>query len=151
MNQTVTPSNNSQLLKQAIVSLSDTCIRASRSGSVAYSEPGIALLMPGAEPVLGNPAQSALRQQPTRINSRYWSDLNTDALQINNVSVRHNADLAWHQLSQIKSKLDTDPAPLSICVPSNLNQQQLQLLTGICQSLELQVSSLISVIRFWMV
>lgn len=131
-------------MTQTVVSISDICIKACQSGNARYSEPGIALLMPGEKPLLGQQAQNALRQQPTRINSRFWSDLNTDAIQINNTPIRHNADLAWNQLSQIKANLGTGSDAISICVPSNLNQSQLQLLTGICQSLELQVSSLIN-------
>lgn len=124
-----------------IIDLSDTCIRVYSSGQELYAEPGIALLAAGKDAIIGQAAQEALRQQPTRINSRYWSELSTDPLQMNDTSIRHNADLAWNQLSQIKPNLSES---VSFCVPSSLNQQQMQLLTGICQSLEIKVSSLVN-------
>ena len=129
-------------MNQAVLTLSDICIQATEAGTELYAEPGIALLMAGEQPVLGTAAQQAIRQQPTRIASRYWSDLSTDSIQLNNSNIRHNADLVWHQLSQIKSTLGSNK--VSLCVPSNLSQPQLELLTGICQSLELHIHSLVN-------
>ena len=130
-----------------IVEVSDIGLRASHAGAEFYNEPGIALLAVDRDrPILGHPAQRSLRQQPTRIHSRYWSELGTDALQINNTNIRHSADLVWHQISQIKSRFEDiyGSKEVCFCTPANMNRQQMQLLTGICQSLDFQVRSIVN-------
>ncbi len=126
----------------SLIEVSDLCIRAHYRGRIVYAEPGIALLPPGEEPAIGEIAQKTFRLQPTRIHSRFWADMSTNALQIRDTEVRHSADLVWHQLSALKQ--DLGPEPVALCVPSNLHEEQLQLLAGICNSLELKLTCMIN-------
>lgn len=129
--------------RYSIIEVSDTCIRAFENGSQVYAEPGIALLPANATPVLGYAAQKLIRQQPTRIHSRFWSDLSTSPLSITQTSMRHGADLIWHQLAQIKEGLSNQE--VIFCLPSHLGNEQMQLLAGICESLELKANFFLNI------
>ncbi len=116
--------------------MSDICIRAYEDGKQVYAEPGIALLPPNSAPVLGYAAQKVVRQQPTRIHSRFWADLSTSPLSITQTRMRHGADLIWHQLNQIRECLSSEE--VIFCLSSHLGNAQMQLLAGICESLEMK-------------
>ena len=129
--------------RYSIIEVSDTCIRAFEDGNQVYAEPGIALLPANATPVIGYAAQKVIRQQPTRIHSRFWSDLSTSPLSITQTSMRHGADLIWHQLAQIKECLSRQE--VIFCLPSHLGNEQMQLLAGICESLELKANYFLNI------
>lgn len=124
--------------RYSIIEVSDICIRAYEDGRQVYAEPGVALLPPNASPVLGQQAQQVIRQQPTRIHSRFWSDLSTTPLSITQTGVRHGADLAWYQLARIKESITNNE--VVFCLSSHLSNAQMQLLAGICESLELKAN-----------
>ncbi|MEQ9208266.1 MAG: hypothetical protein RLN96_00270 [Pseudomonadales bacterium] len=129
--------------RYSIIEVSDICIRAYEDGRQVYAEPGVALLPPNSPPVLGQQAQKVIRQQPTRIHSRFWSDLSTTPLSITQTSMRHGADLIWYQLAQIKESITTDE--VVFCLSSHLNNTQMQLLAGICASLELKANYFLNI------
>jgi hypothetical protein len=129
--------------RYSIIEVSDICIRAFEDGSQVYAEPGIALLPANATPVLGYAAQKVIQQQPTRIHSRFWSDLSTSPISITQTSMRHGADLIWHQLAQIKDCLSSKE--VIFCLPSHLGNEQMQLLAGICDSLELKANYFLNI------
>ncbi|MBC6428331.1 MAG: hypothetical protein GDA55_03760 [Cellvibrionales bacterium] len=125
-----------------LVELCDLCIRATRGGETVYAEPGMALLLAGQPPVLGSAALQALRQQPGRVHSRFWQELDTRPIPIKKAGVRHSADLVWHQLADIKAA--AGGAPFVFCVPSHLSHEQLELLAGICRSLDIEVQAILN-------
>jgi|GEM_PF-5290170 len=129
--------------RYSIIEVSDICIRAYEDGRQVYGEPGVALLPTNSAPVLGHQAQKVIRQQPTRIYSRFWSDLSTTPLSVTQTSMRHGADLIWHQLAQIKESISTDE--VVFCLSSHLGDSQMQLLAGICASLELKANYFLNI------
>lgn len=129
--------------RYSIIEVSDICIRAYEGGRQVYAEPGVALLPPNSPPILGQEAQKLIRQQPTRIHSRFWSDLSTTPLSITQTSMRHGADLIWYQLAQIKESITNDE--VVFCLSSHLSNAQMQLLAGICTSLELKANYFLNI------
>lgn len=95
---------------------------------------GYAYLPEKGEPVLGRDAITFAKIHPTRINNRYWTDLNTDATAPAHDKIRHNADLAWYSLKALCG--ETADTQAVFLVPSSYRQDELNLLAGICKSLE---------------
>ena len=128
--------------EQFIVDVLDLSVRAGLGTEIKYAEPAYALLDNSGTPQLGNPAQASARSQPSRIQNRYFAELTTEPLAVKNSGIRHHADLVWHQLSQIKNLANGND--WVICLPSDFSQEQMALLSGICQSLGLEVEALIN-------
>ena len=100
-------------------------------GNSALQSPGYALLS-GKQYQFGGEARAAARLQPRNINTRYWWQLNTEALQPALGTARHTADLAHAHLLDIHARGDAPPE-LLLAVSGSMQRDQLALLLGIIQ------------------
>lgn len=123
-----------------VVDINDICLVAEGGDSTIFS-PGYVLLQRGQDPVVGEHALRQSRLLPAATANRFWRDLSLNPVGISHPQVRHQADLAWHQLKQINSEVPLDQA-LFLC-PSHYGEQQLSLLSGILKAQGISSSALI--------
>ena len=97
----------------------------------APAEPG---LRPagGQQYRFGNEARAAARLQPRDINTRYWWQLSTEALQPALGPARHTGDLVHAHLQDMHREA-RQPAELMLAVSGSMQREQLALLLGIVQ------------------
>jgi hypothetical protein len=119
-------------MASSVIELNDSEIRVAREGEIILRTPGYAVLQPDAI-ILGENAERSAHLNPRQTHSRYWSNLNQDALSVHSSQARHNADLAWRQLLAIHEQADR-PDEVIFTVPGSYSREQLSLLLGIVQS-----------------
>lgn len=100
-------------------------------GSAHLQSPGYALLV-DKQYRFGNPARAAARLQPRDINTRYWWQLSTEALQPALGPARHTGDLVHAQLQELHRE-GGQPQEVLLAVPGTMERGQLALLLGIVQ------------------
>jgi hypothetical protein len=93
--------------------------------------PGYALLQ-GKEYLFGAPARAAAKLQPRAINTRYWWQLSTEALQPALGPARHTGDLVHAHLRQLHQEAK-QPEEVLLAVSGSMQHEQLALLLGIVQ------------------
>src|SRR6187551_768508 len=93
--------------------------------------PGYALLQ-GKAYQFGAPARAAARLQPRNINTRYWWQLSTEALQPAFGPARHTGDLVHAHLQQLHQEANR-PDEILFAVSGSMQREQLALLLGIVQ------------------
>ena len=93
--------------------------------------PGYALLE-GKQYRFGNSARAAARLHPRQINTRFWWQLNTQALQPALGPARHTGDLVHAHLLDIHQQ-GGKPEEILLSVSSSLQRDQLALVLGIIQ------------------
>jgi hypothetical protein len=93
--------------------------------------PGYALLE-GERYSFGNTARAAARLHPRQINTRFWWQLNTQALQPALGPARHTGDLVHAHLLDIHQQ-GGKPEEILLSVSSSLHRDQLALVLGIIQ------------------
>jgi len=111
-------------------------------GSSALQSPGYALLA-GQQYQFGSDARAAARLQPRNINTRFWWQLNTEALQPALGSARHTADLAHAHLLDIHQRGEAPPE-LILAVSGSMQRDQLALLLGIIEQCPFNAVSLVN-------
>lgn len=124
-----------------LVDLSDVGIAIGEPSGAKNRIPGYVFLPNDGEPIFGKEAVAAAKLHPTRINNRFWADLNTEPCSPSHPKVRHHADLAWFYLKHLMAELGN--ANVTFIVPSSYDAQTLQLLAGVCQTLEIEVTGFI--------
>ncbi|MEM1111466.1 MAG: hypothetical protein AAGI11_06120 [Pseudomonadota bacterium] len=110
-------------------------------GTEALSSPGYALLE-GQSYAFGQAARAAARLQPRSINTRFWWQLSTEALQPALGPARHTADLVHAHLKDIHAKAG-EPTELLLAVPGSASREQLALLLGIVQQCPFNAGGLV--------
>ena len=100
-------------------------------GSSHLQSPGYALLV-DKQYRFGNPARAAARLQPRDINTRFWWQLSTEALQPALGPARHTGDLVHAQLQELHRE-GGQPQEVLIAVSGSMQRDQLALLLGIVQ------------------
>jgi hypothetical protein len=93
--------------------------------------PGYALLQ-GTDYLFGTPARAAARLQPRDINTRFWWQLSTEALQPALGPARHTGDLVHAHLRRLHQEADK-PDEVLLAVSGSMQHEQLALLLGIVQ------------------
>ena len=93
--------------------------------------PGYALLQ-DKQYRFGAPARAAARLQPRDINTRYWWQLSTEALQPVLGPARHTGDLVHSHLQDLYQQAGR-PAEVVLAVSGSMQREQLALLLGIVQ------------------
>lgn len=91
--------------------------------------PGYALLKDDAY-LFGAAARAVARIHPRHINTRYWWQLSTEALQPALGPARHSADLAHSHLLAVHRAAD-EPEDVLLAVSASMQPAQLSLLLGI--------------------
>ena len=90
--------------------------------------PGYALLE-GTQYTFGNGARAAARLQPRKINTRFWWQLNTQALQPALGPARHTGDLVHAHLLDIHQR-GGKPEEIVLSVSGSLEREQRRLRNG---------------------
>lgn len=103
--------------------------------------PGYALL-DGRNYRFGEAARSQARLQPQKINHRFWSQLDTEALSPAFGPSRHSADLVHSHLLDIHGQVPLANG-LIIAAPGSLQHDQLALLLGIVEQCPFSVGGLV--------
>lgn len=114
----------------ALLDLNDSNLQM-WSGQAHVQSPGYALLQ-GSEYRFGGPARSAARLQPRDINTRYWWQLSTEALQPALGPARHTGDLVHAHLQELHREAG-QPGEVLLAVSGSMQRDQLALLLGIVQ------------------
>lgn len=100
-------------------------------GSDHLQSPGYALLL-DKQYRFGNQARAAARLQPRDINTRFWWQLSTEALQPALGPARHTGDLVHAQLQELHRE-GGQPQEILMAVSGSMQRDQLALLLGIVQ------------------
>jgi len=124
-----------------LLDLSDVGISIGGLDDNPRTSSGYAYLPDNSDPLFGDDAIAVAKLHPTLINNRFWSDLNTEPTSPAHPKIRHHADLAWFHLKNLKPLLDA--TDVKLIVPSSYDEENLKLLAGVCQSLELNVTAFI--------
>ena len=114
----------------ALLDLADSNLQLWHDNTRLQS-PGYALLE-GNDYVFGLPARASARLKPRDINTRFWWQLGTEALQPALGPARHTADLAHAHLNALHRD-GGQPGEILIAVPGTMQREQLSLLLGIAQ------------------
>lgn len=112
--------------------LHDADIRVSRGDRLLLRSPGVAVVV-GDALHLGEAAAHMTHLHPRQAHNRFWAALNQDPWPASAGTLRHNADLAWHQLQSLHQRAGK-PTEVIFAVPGSFSATQLALLLGICQS-----------------
>ncbi len=111
-------------------------------GSTHLQSPGYALLV-DKQYRFGNPARAAARLQPREINTRYWWQLSTEALQPALGPARHTGDLVHAQLQELHRE-GGQPGEVLMAVSGTMQRDQLALLLGIVQQCPFEAVGLVN-------
>ncbi|MFT6287893.1 MAG: hypothetical protein ACJA09_002650 [Alcanivorax sp.] len=104
--------------------------------------PGYAMLNGGSYN-FGVEARAAARLHPRNINTRFWWQLNTEALQPALGPARHTADLAHAHLENVY-RASGSPEELVLAVSSSMQRDQLSLLLGIIEQCPFEAVALVN-------
>ena len=114
----------------ALLDINDSNLQLWHDNSHVQS-PGYALLQE-QQYRFGTPARAAARLQPRDINTRYWWQLSTEALQPALGPARHTGDLVHEHLKELYQQAG-QPAEMVLAVSGSMQRDQLALLLGIAQ------------------
>lgn len=121
--------------------INDAGITLLRGEEIVYREPGFALLDENL--TTGREAFARSRIDPRRIQHRYWANLGTEPIAVQNFGHLTAADLASRQLEHMWSAAGGDARELVLAVPSSMQPANLGLLLGIARELSLPVVAMV--------
>ncbi len=90
----------------------------------------------------GTTASQTSRRTPRAVNTRFWSQLNTQALTPAVGPARHAADLVHGHLESLHQSVGA-PEKVLIAAPGNMTREQLSMLLGIVQALPFNIGGLV--------
>ena len=122
--------------------INDAGISVLSAERLLYREPGFALL-DDDELITGAQAFANARIKPRRIHNRFWSELTTDALPDRRFQHLSAADLVSRQLEQIWNAVAASGDRLVVAVPAYMTGDNLGLLLGIANELDVPVAGLV--------
>lgn len=129
-----------------VIELNDLGVRCFQHGKLLCQSAGVAVVDPAArEPLFGSSAWRESRLQPLHTYTQFWSQLNTEPLDVSHPLVRHHGDLAYLHLRHIEQQL---PEPFTgqevvFALPGSTPREHLSLLLGIANQCGLQTLSFI--------
>lgn len=107
---------------------------ADAAGQVVYREPGAALQAHSGLS-FGTAALTQARAQPQHFNNRYINTFSAQPLPAQMGKAKHHADLIFHHLATLPQQAE----PLLVAVPAHISNEQLGLLLGICNELNIAI------------
>lgn len=124
-----------------LLDISDISIRLWKDGELICDSPSVAHIN-GTNVAFGEQALAKSRREPQGLYARHWSLIDSVPLAHATKVARHHADLIYRHLTEIKKQHELT-GDIVVSVPSELANEQLSLLLGIIQSLELNVVGLV--------
>lgn len=127
-----------------LLELNDLGVRCYQDGQLLCQSPGVAVV-DHKELLFGSKAWRESRKQPLNTHSQFWSQLNTDPLQLNHPKVRHHGDLAYLHLLHIEEQLPVDFANQKVVfsLPGSIPRESLGLLLGIANQCGMKTIGLV--------
>lgn len=118
--------------------LNDAGILVVNDEKILYCEPGFALLEDD-HLITGAEAYVNASLKPRKIQNRFWSQLHTESLSDRRFLHLSSADLVSQQLEQMWSRVANPGDQLAIAVPPFMSNENLGLLLGIADELEIPI------------
>lgn len=125
----------------AILDINDSNLQL-WNGEKHLQSPGYALL-DGSQYSFGNNARAAARVHPRQVNTRFWWQLSTQALQPALGPARHTADLVHAHLLDIHAQ-GGKPDEILLSVSSSIQRDQLALVLGIIEQCPFKAVGLVN-------
>ncbi len=125
-----------------VIELNDVGVTASAGEGLLVDSPGYAVL-DGDELVVGKRAYETARIKPRWTNNKYWARLSLDGMPGATRRYRSHADLAHAHLSAVWGAVRDDTESVILAVPATFDRDQLGLLLGIAQELEIPVAGMV--------
>jgi len=125
-----------------VIELNDAAVTVSDESGVLLESPGYAV-MDENRLYLGGEAQDVARIRPRWTNNHFWAQLGMDPMQGATPQVRHHADLAFAHLQSIWQQVGAEGADVVFAVPGSWSAEQLGLLLGFANELDLRVRSIV--------
>ncbi len=116
-----------------VVEINDAGIAVSHGGNVLLESPGYAVVA-GNQILVGEAAIKQSRLNPRASYDQFWEQLSLEALPKRHVKIQHHADLAYHHLSALWARVESNAREVIFAVPGSFNTQQLGLLLGIAKA-----------------
>jgi hypothetical protein len=112
-----------------VIELNDYQLKLS-VGDQSWTSSGFATLISDGV-LFGEQSRQQSRLQPLVSFNQYWNQLSLESIANGNNTIRHYADLAYHQLLQLHQQAE-HCAQVILAVPTSFDREQLSLLLGIC-------------------
>jgi len=123
-----------------VIDLNDVALGLWQDSTPTFS-PGYAHFS-GTGYQYGAPARATSRRTPREVNTRYWSQLSTESLTPALGPARHSADLAHGHLQTLLNNAG-QPDNALLLVPGHWSREQLSLLLGLTDALNLAADALV--------
>ncbi|WP_439133978.1 hypothetical protein [Pseudomaricurvus sp.] len=126
-----------------LLELNDLGVRCYQDGQLLCQSPGVAVV--DQQLLFGSKAWRESRKQPLNTHSQFWSQLNTDPLNLNHPQVRHHGDLAYLHLQHIEAQLPLSFTDQEVvfALPGSMPRESLGLLLGIANQCGMKTIGLI--------
>ncbi len=126
-----------------IIDIQDVGVRARRDGNTLLESPAFINLR-GRHAQIGLDAQAVSKLDPTRTESQFWDRFGRTGLTASYRAAATQADLAYLHLESIWERLERPNDPLLLTVPADFSDEQVSLLLGVCQRLEMPVRAVLA-------
>lgn len=124
------------------IELNDAMVTVCSTENVLLQSPGLALAR-GRRLLVGSQARAQARHYPRQVHSRFWGQLGMDPLVPPMALARTQADLAFAHLKAVRGHLPQSLKEVLLVVPGTLSHDQLGLLLGMAEALQLPVSGIV--------
>ena len=128
-------------MSPAILNINNSGICLFQNDKVLYREIGI-ILNSDQGLLVGSKAMDSRRILPKNINYDFWSDLSESKIRSSLFSDYSSADLVSYQLKEVQQFINNND-PIIIIYPSYLDSENLSLLLGIANALDIQIITFI--------
>lgn len=124
----------------ALLDINDCGISLIDSGQVRVRSPGY-IHLKGTQHVSGEQARQRHKLEPAASASRFWQELGQSPVELSARRPTTQADLAWMHLGDLWQQVQQSGAPqrLLLTVPSDYSREQLGLLLGMAEHLEVPI------------
>ena len=130
-------------MRLGIININDIGLEVALDEDHVFTSPGYAVVHDEAI-FLGEDGRARFRSLPRWTNNRFWSELNMNALPQACTHAKNNADLAYLHLKKIWDPLEDKPGRIVVAIPSNFDQKKLGILAGICEEVEIPLTSFVN-------
>ncbi|MCU7960044.1 MAG: hypothetical protein KZQ58_08610 [gamma proteobacterium symbiont of Bathyaustriella thionipta] len=124
------------------IEINDAAIAVLRDGELLETLPGMAMATDDGLQ-FGEVAARAYALHSNWVFDHFWQELAQTPLKQSLPEVRHQADLVYHFMQYLWSKWKEDVDQVVLIVPGDYSDQQLALLAGICDALDMPLSSMV--------
>jgi hypothetical protein len=128
-------------MSTAVLEFNDQALLIKTQQGEVFCEPGFALHTQQGI-ITGLAARQQAWLQPQNIYREYWRKLNQAQLPGDQQWARHHADIAFAQLKSLVTKAGS-PGQLILSVPGTFDDQQLSLLLGLLEAMQVTIIAVI--------